>query len=204
MTANLLPPSPTNCSDADPEIFFSDDPQHITEAKALCVGCPAFQWCVTAGATEEYGVWAGELHSPLEETNPEHARVLAMVRDGETQSAIARQLDMPRSTVAWIIGRYRPDRIVELAAKQGERDAKRLAQARRAAPEATRIAAVDIAPGQSDGATLAEVLAERDASILTWRAAGYRASAIARELGMATSRVNAVINAAHGQSAAAA
>jgi WhiB family redox-sensing transcriptional regulator len=51
------------CHSADPELYFSEDQQMITKAKALCGGCPMKAKCL-AGAlsrAEPCGVWGGEL-----------------------------------------------------------------------------------------------------------------------------------------------
>jgi WhiB family redox-sensing transcriptional regulator len=51
------------CLVHDPEVFFSETPEGVEFAKALCVGCPARAMCL-AGALERReacGVWGGEL-----------------------------------------------------------------------------------------------------------------------------------------------
>jgi WhiB family transcriptional regulator, redox-sensing transcriptional regulator len=50
------------CRD-EPELFFSESPQDVEVAKALCSGCPVRRACL-AGAIERrepLGVWGGEL-----------------------------------------------------------------------------------------------------------------------------------------------
>jgi WhiB family redox-sensing transcriptional regulator len=47
----------------DPELWFSDSPAHLEEAKRLCAACPLRQACL-AGAlarAEPWGVWGGEI-----------------------------------------------------------------------------------------------------------------------------------------------
>lgn len=51
------------CFVSDPELWFSDTPQGVEDAKALCRGCPLRETCL-AGALERgepWGVWGGEL-----------------------------------------------------------------------------------------------------------------------------------------------
>jgi len=51
------------CHASDPELFFNEDSASITQAKALCGGCPVKAKCL-AGAlsrAEPCGVWGGEL-----------------------------------------------------------------------------------------------------------------------------------------------
>ncbi len=53
----------TPCQAVDPEMFFSDDPAVIEQAKVLCHGCALRVECL-AGAHdrgEPHGVWGGEL-----------------------------------------------------------------------------------------------------------------------------------------------
>lgn len=57
-TWHLPPP----CRSEDPELFFSDVPRDITEAKAICRRCPIRSDCL-AGALERReptGVWGGQ------------------------------------------------------------------------------------------------------------------------------------------------
>ena len=51
------------CHSADPEIFFSESPEVIAQAKTLCGGCPMKAKCLTGALSraEPAGVWGGEL-----------------------------------------------------------------------------------------------------------------------------------------------
>jgi WhiB family redox-sensing transcriptional regulator len=51
------------CHSADPEIFFSESPEVIAQAKTLCGGCPMKAKCLTGALSraEPVGVWGGEL-----------------------------------------------------------------------------------------------------------------------------------------------
>lgn len=51
------------CHSADPEIFFSESPEIIAQAKTLCGGCPLKAKCLTGALSraEPAGVWGGEL-----------------------------------------------------------------------------------------------------------------------------------------------
>ncbi len=47
----------------DPELFFTDDPEEIDRARALCRGCALRLDCLTGAVQrgEPFGVWGGEL-----------------------------------------------------------------------------------------------------------------------------------------------
>ena len=51
------------CHSADPELFFSESPEVIAQAKSLCGGCPMKAKCLTGALSraEPAGVWGGEL-----------------------------------------------------------------------------------------------------------------------------------------------
>ena len=51
------------CARWDPELWFSDDPDDINEAKAICRGCPALDTCLQGAVDrkEELGVWGAQL-----------------------------------------------------------------------------------------------------------------------------------------------
>jgi len=49
-----------NCTEQDPELFFSEDFKDIRQAKAVCNGCPLISQCKDwAMSHENYGVWGG-------------------------------------------------------------------------------------------------------------------------------------------------
>jgi WhiB family redox-sensing transcriptional regulator len=55
--------APTRPCQSEPDLFFSEDPEDLRLAKALCGHCPARSACL-AGALqrgEPWGVWGGEL-----------------------------------------------------------------------------------------------------------------------------------------------
>jgi WhiB family redox-sensing transcriptional regulator len=64
-----IPPTPTAaCARHNPDLWFSDSPQNIARAKAICQECADQAPCL-AGAIdrrETYGVWGGT------DLNPEH------------------------------------------------------------------------------------------------------------------------------------
>jgi hypothetical protein len=64
-----IPPTPgAACASHDPDLWFSDSPQHITQAKAICHGCADRLPCL-AGAIqrrETHGIWGGT------DLNPDH------------------------------------------------------------------------------------------------------------------------------------
>ena len=51
------------CRREDPELFFAETPTDVELAKALCVGCPLREECLTGALErrEPWGVWGGEL-----------------------------------------------------------------------------------------------------------------------------------------------
>jgi WhiB family transcriptional regulator, redox-sensing transcriptional regulator len=51
------------CHSADPELFFSEEKEAISQAKTLCGGCPMKAKCLTGALSraEPAGVWGGEL-----------------------------------------------------------------------------------------------------------------------------------------------
>jgi WhiB family redox-sensing transcriptional regulator len=51
------------CHVYDPEAWFSDTPQGVEEAKALCLPCPVRAACLDGALArrEPWGVWGGEL-----------------------------------------------------------------------------------------------------------------------------------------------
>jgi WhiB family redox-sensing transcriptional regulator len=101
----------------NPELWFSDDVQDRSEAIAECFMCPKRQECAELGQDEEHGIWGGntpEARAALKRERVIQAEKLLVQKlrtlksSGLTISAIARELDMPRMTVA--------DRLRKLAA----------------------------------------------------------------------------------------
>jgi transcriptional regulator of acetoin/glycerol metabolism len=95
--------------EANPNQWFSESPKAINAAKAACGHCPARNECAEVGESEEFGVWGGT--SAEDRQNHRHFRVIMlqeltnnrikeMHRDGVSISAMARELEMPRTTVA--------------------------------------------------------------------------------------------------------
>lgn len=95
--------------EADPDLWFSERAEDIAQAKEACGFCPVRTECAELGKNEEFGVWGGmtpeERRSAqrfllilLEEQNNAHIR--RMHREGTSISAMARELSMPRKTLA--------------------------------------------------------------------------------------------------------
>ncbi|MFI8237635.1 WhiB family transcriptional regulator [Streptomyces sp. NPDC085866] len=93
----------------NPDKWFSESPKMIAEAKAACDTCPARIRCAEHGESEEFGVWGGT--TPEDRRNARHFRLIMleevtnnrireMHRDGVSISAMARELDIPRMTLA--------------------------------------------------------------------------------------------------------
>ena len=51
------------CEVSDPELWFSETPDGVEQAKALCRGCPLRESCLVGALErrEPWGVWGGEL-----------------------------------------------------------------------------------------------------------------------------------------------
>lgn len=92
-----------------PDKWFSEDPKKVASAKADCNACPARTECAELGENEEFGVWGGMTPDErrdarhfrvimLEELN--NARILRMHGEGLSISAMARELGIPRMTLA--------------------------------------------------------------------------------------------------------
>lgn len=47
------------CRDADPDLFFPDNPDDTTGAAPYCFTCPVWDACFDAGLNERHGIWAG-------------------------------------------------------------------------------------------------------------------------------------------------
>jgi DNA-binding NtrC family response regulator len=99
----------TKPCEGNPESWFSEIASEIEEAKQACGFCPVREECAELGEDEEFGVWGGQ--SPedrraakrfrvimLEEMNNAHIR--RMHREGVSISAMARELSIPRKTLA--------------------------------------------------------------------------------------------------------
>lgn len=59
----LHPPLELPCHAVDPEVFFSDDPAVVEQAKVLCHSCELRAECLAGAVSrqEPHGVWGGEL-----------------------------------------------------------------------------------------------------------------------------------------------
>lgn len=54
------------CRDADPGLFFSEDPALVDAAKRICASCAVREECREFGRTERFGVWGGVWRSQSE------------------------------------------------------------------------------------------------------------------------------------------
>jgi transcriptional regulator of acetoin/glycerol metabolism len=95
--------------EANPDQWFSEAPEKVAKAKAGCDECPVRNDCAELGENEEFGVWGGMTPSErqearrfrvimLEEMNNAHIR--RMHAEGNSISAMARELGIPRKTLA--------------------------------------------------------------------------------------------------------
>lgn len=113
MTPQIYP-----CQGTDPEVFF--DPEMVEQAKAICAGCWFRTECLRQAKArgEEYGVWGGVLFEP--HLSERDKAILAMVREGLSQTKIATAVGLRRSTVANIIADKAPE--LQKMAKPSRRD----------------------------------------------------------------------------------
>ncbi|MGW6535186.1 WhiB family transcriptional regulator [Streptomyces sp. NPDC055051] len=106
--------------ETDPEVWFSGQAEDIDEAKKACSFCPVRTDCAEIGLYEEHGVWGGMTPDErraaarfrrilLEEQV--NARILRLHSEGVSIAEMARQLALPRMTLA-----DRLRRLVNLAA----------------------------------------------------------------------------------------
>jgi len=95
--------------EADPDLWFSEKAEDIAQAKEACGFCPVRAECAELGEEEEFGVWGGmtsdEIRSAkrfrlvmLEEWT--NSKIRSMQASGVSISAMARELGMPRKTLA--------------------------------------------------------------------------------------------------------
>ncbi|THA41781.1 WhiB family transcriptional regulator [Streptomyces sp. A1547] len=95
--------------EVNPESWFSETASDVAQAKEACSFCPVRTECAELGEDEEFGIWGGL--SPddriatkrfrltlLEETI--NSRIRIMQEEGTSISAMARELGLPRKTLA--------------------------------------------------------------------------------------------------------
>lgn len=82
------------CLNADPELFFSDDPQAVAAAKDICFGCPARGLCRPLADVDPrwVGTWAGEHRATGGRDNAAEARKAKTIaaRRAEAAELLAR------------------------------------------------------------------------------------------------------------------
>ncbi|MGW0920422.1 WhiB family transcriptional regulator [Streptomyces sp. NPDC002755] len=97
-----------NC-EANPDMYFSESPKVIAVAKGECRTCPVQDECGELGQNEAYGIWGGMTPDDrqraqrfklilLEELI--NTRIRRMQAEGVSISAMARELGLPRKTLA--------------------------------------------------------------------------------------------------------
>lgn len=80
----LPPPAPAlPCRCEDPELFFSEKPDEVELAKAVCASCPVREPCLEGALqrAEPWGVWGGELFQAGVVTEYKRARGRPRKRD---------------------------------------------------------------------------------------------------------------------------
>lgn len=94
---------------SDPDKWFSEAEEAVTEAKLACERCPVQRQCADLGEDEEAGIWGGMTPEDrrvakrfrfLVAEEVMNRRIREMQADGASISAIARELDVPRKTLA--------------------------------------------------------------------------------------------------------
>lgn len=60
---NLRGSTDIPCQVSDPDMWFSENPRDLEQAKTLCVDCPLRTQCLQAALdrAEPWGVWGGEI-----------------------------------------------------------------------------------------------------------------------------------------------
>ncbi|MBT2541358.1 WhiB family transcriptional regulator [Streptomyces sp. ISL-44] len=95
--------------EANPDSWFSESAEELTEAKEACGFCPVRAECAELGRDEEFGIWGGLSREDriaakrfrvimLEELVT--SKIRSMHSRGESISAMARELGIPRKTLA--------------------------------------------------------------------------------------------------------
>ncbi|MEU9058976.1 WhiB family transcriptional regulator [Streptomyces sp. NPDC048430] len=95
--------------ESNPELWFSEKSEDIAQAKEACGFCPVREECADLGENEEFGVWGGMTPREIRQAKRfrvlvleelRNAQILLMQRDGASISAMARELGLPRKTLA--------------------------------------------------------------------------------------------------------
>lgn len=89
--------SDARCATGDARLlplFFSEDPQEIAEAKALCQSCPLRLTCLEGalGRGEPWGVWGGQLFERGRVIDQKRGRGRPRKDEVERQRRLERQL----------------------------------------------------------------------------------------------------------------
>lgn len=99
----------TNPCEVRPDFWFSEISTEVMQAKEACGFCPVRYDCAELGEDEEFGVWGGM--SPDDRRAAKRFRVIMleelvnakirnMATEGRSISGMARELNMPRKTLA--------------------------------------------------------------------------------------------------------
>lgn len=95
------------CRD-NPDLWFSNNPFQKAKAKRICETCPLKLACAELGKGEEWGLWGGE-----EKVAPDlslkavrierDSDIRALKSEGHNHTEISRRLNIPRSTVVYVV-----------------------------------------------------------------------------------------------------
>ena len=111
----LVNATATPCQNADPELWFSEHPNDMLEARGLCLAeCPlaTFNVCKAQGQGEEWGVWGGEgpvdrrsrlAREQREAREARNAEIVRRYDAGELRSHIALSVGVSRRTVTDVL-----------------------------------------------------------------------------------------------------
>lgn len=118
------------CTMTDADLWFSESPQEVAEAKRLCGGCPAMIDCAKLGRFEDFGVFGGR--TPAERQRERRPRgpsahreqIIRLRLSGAKVADIASRLSLRHSSVANFVANE-PELVECEAALAAEKAARR-------------------------------------------------------------------------------
>jgi WhiB family redox-sensing transcriptional regulator len=96
------------CED-EPDLWFSEAAEDVRQAKQACGFCPVRAECTELGEDEEYGVWGGlnpddrriaKRLRVIQHEEQVNAKIRKLSAQGASISGMARELGIPRKTLA--------------------------------------------------------------------------------------------------------
>ena len=103
-----------NCLEVDPDLFFPGKNDNARKPKEVCAACPVAAQCLQYAIDNEFddGIWGGLngrerrklANRPKNPVREKYAdKVNALRGEGMSNSEIGRELDIPRTTVAYLL-----------------------------------------------------------------------------------------------------